>query len=145
MVTWKYSYVSCSALLGTLCRKDICPSVTDIPHWFLEPGQEHVVVILAARLRKCKHFFCVCVCVCVLAKRQSLSQAFPAKTVETRNKNHHVSQRHALFCEDSLIGKIDVKDVEPFQNGLVHKFYHLQALITLAQVNTSVKTLMARL
>lgn len=86
----------------------------------------------------------LCVCVCVLAKRESLSQAFLAKTVETRNKNHHVSQRDALFCEDSL-GKIDVKDVEPFQNGSVHKFYRLQALITLAQVNASVKTLMVRL
>jgi len=86
----------------------------------------------------------VCVCVCVLAKRESWSQAFLAKTVETRNKNRDVSQCHALFCEDSL-GKIDAKDVEPFRNGLVHKFYHLKALITLAQVNTSVKTLMVRL
>ena len=32
-----------------------------------------------------------------------------------------------------------------FQNGSVHKFYHLKALITLEQVNSSVKTLMVRL
>ena len=38
-----------------------------------------------------------------------------------------------------------MKDVELVQNGLVHKLYRLKGLITLEQVNTSVKTLMARL
>lgn len=50
----------------------------------------------------------------------------------------------ALFCQESL-RKIDAKGVEPFRNGSVHEFYHLKALITLAQVNTSLKTLMVRL
>ena len=44
-------------------------------------------------------------------------------------------------CEESL-GKIDAKDVEFFRNGSVHKFYLSKALITLEQVNTSVKTSM---
>ena len=34
--------------------------------------------------------------------------------------------------------KINAKDVELFRKGSVHKFYHLKALITLEQVNTSV-------
>ena len=34
--------------------------------------------------------------------------------------------------------KINAKNVELFRNGLVHEFYHLKALITLEQVNTSV-------
>ena len=34
-------------------------------------------------------------------------------------------------------GKIDTKDVKLFWNGWVHKFYHLKALITLEQVNTT--------
>ena len=42
-------------------------------------------------------------------------------------------------------GKIDTKDVKLFWNGWVHKFYHLKALITFEQVNTSVITLMVRL
>ena len=50
----------------------------------------------------------------------------------------------ALFCQESL-RKVDAKGVEPFRNGSVHKFYHLKALITLAQVNTLLKILMVRL
>ena len=38
-----------------------------------------------------------------------------------------------------------MKGVELVQNGLVHKLYCLKGFITLEQVNTSVKTLMARL
>ena len=38
---------------------------------------------------------------CVCAKRVSWSQAFLAETVETGNKDRDVSQRHALFCEES--------------------------------------------
>ena len=55
-----------------------------------------------------------------------------------------VSQRHTLFCEESL-GKIDAKDVEIFRKGSVHKFYRLKALNALEQVNTSVKVSMVRL
>ena len=49
-------------------------------------------------------------------KGGSGSQAFLAETVETGDKNHDVSQRHAAFCEEGL-EKIDVKDVKLFQNG----------------------------
>lgn len=63
------------------------------------------------------------------------------ETVETRDKNCNVPQRHALFCED-ILGKINVKVVKLFQKGSVHQ---LKALITLERVNTSVKTLMVRL
>ena len=45
--------------------------------------------------------FFVCVCVCVCAKRVSWSQVFLAETVETGNRDGDVSQRHALFCEES--------------------------------------------
>ena len=81
---------------------------------------------------------------CVRTKRESWSQAFLPEMVETGDKNCNVPQQHALFCEESL-GKIDVKVVKLFQNGSVHKFYCLKALITLEQVNTSLKTLMVRL
>ena len=39
---------------------------------------------------------------------------------------------------EESFGKINAKDVELFQNGSVHEFYHSQALITLEEVNTSV-------
>ena len=39
---------------------------------------------------------------------------------------------------EESFGKINAKDVELFQNGLVHEFYHSKALITLEEVNTSV-------
>ena len=42
-----------------------------------------------------------------------------------------------MFCAESL-GNINVKDVELFWKGSHHKFYHLIALITLEEVNTSV-------
>ena len=42
-----------------------------------------------------------------------------------------------MFCAESL-GNINVKDVELFWKGSDHKFYHLIALITLEEVNTSV-------
>ena len=59
-----------------------------------------VSLALAARLRKCKRFFFFFFS-CVCAKRVSWSQAFLAETVETGNKDRDVSQRHALFCEES--------------------------------------------
>ena len=37
------------------------------------------------------------------------------------------------------------KEVELFRNVAVHEFYRLKALITLEQMNTSVKTLMVTL
>ena len=40
---------------------------------------------------------------------QPWSQAFLAETLETGYKNRDVSQRHALFCDESL-EKIDAKD-----------------------------------
>ena len=46
--------------------------------------------------------------------------------METGDKNRNVSQRHTLFCEESL-GKIDAKDVKLFWNGSVHEFYCLKA------------------
>ena len=39
---------------------------------------------------------------------------------------------------EESFGKINAKDVELFQNGSVHEFYHSKALITLEEVNTSV-------
>ena len=39
---------------------------------------------------------------------------------------------------EESFGKITAKDVELFQNGSVHEFYHSKALITLKKVNTSV-------
>ena len=39
------------------------------------------------------------------------SQAFLVETVETGDKNHDMSQHHALFCRESL-GKVNVKVVE---------------------------------
>ena len=53
------------------------------------------------------------------AKKDSSSQAFLAETVENRNKNREVSQRHALLYEEGL-RIIDAKDVELFHNGSVH-------------------------
>ena len=64
--------------------------------------------------------------------------------METGDRYRDESQRHALFCEESL-GKIEAKDVELFLNWSVEEFFRLKALITLEQVNTSVKTSMARL
>ena len=81
------------------------------------------------------------------AKSGSWSRAFLAEIVETGDKNRDVSQRNVLFCEVSL-GKNGAKDVELFRYGSGHEFYLLQeikALITLGQVNTSVKTSMLRL
>lgn len=62
-----------------------------------------------------------------------------AETVETKDKNRDVSQRHALFCEETL-GKIDAKDIELFRNGLSHEFYRLKVLMTLEKLNTSVES-----
>ena len=81
---------------------------------------------------------------CVRSKRRSWSQVFLAETGETGDKNRDMSHHHAIFCEESL-RKIDAKDVELFQNGSVYEFCCLKALITLEQMNTSVKTLMVRL
>ena len=81
---------------------------------------------------------------CVRSKRRSWSQAFLAETGKTGDKNRDMSHHHAIFCEESL-RKIDAKDVELFQNGSVYEFCCLKALITLEQMNTSVKTSMVRL
>ena len=81
------------------------------------------------------------------AKSGSWSRAFLAEIVEAGDKNRDVPQRNASFCEVSL-GKIGAKDVELFRYGPGHEYYLLQeikALITLEQVNTSVKTSMLRL
>ena len=59
--------------------------------------------------------------------------------METEDKNRDVSQRHALFCEETL-GKIDAKDIELFRNGLSHEFYRLKVLMTLDKLNTSVES-----
>ena len=59
--------------------------------------------------------------------------------METEDKNRDVSQRHALFCEETL-GKIDAKDIELFRNGLSHEFYRLKVLMTLEKLNTSVES-----
>ena len=40
-----------------------------------------------------------------------------------------------MFCEE-ILGEINRKDAKLFQNGWVHKFYCLKALIALEQVNT---------
>ena len=42
-----------------------------------------------------------------------------------------------MLCEESF-GEINAKDVELFQNGSVHEFYRLKALISLEQVNIAV-------
>ena len=47
----------------------------------------------------------------------------------------------AMLYEESL-GKIDVKDLEPFWKGSVHEFSLLKALMTSEQVNSSMKTSM---
>lgn len=59
--------------------------------------------------------------------------------METEDKNRDVSQRHALFCEETL-GKIDAKDIELFRNGFSHEFYRLKVLMTLDKLNTSVES-----
>ena len=87
---------------------------------------------------------------CETAKRGSWFEAFQAETVESGDKHRYVShsllprrlqkkflRRRCIFCEVSF-GKINAKDVELFRNRSVHEFYHLKALITLEQVNTSV-------
>jgi len=60
--------------------------------------------------------------------------------VETGDENHDVTDNMfrapCMFCEENL-GKINVKNVELFRNGLVHEFCRLKALITLEEVNTS--------
>ena len=42
-----------------------------------------------------------------------------------------------MFCGESL-GKVYAKDLELFQNRLVHEFYRLKVFVTLEQLNTSV-------
>ena len=41
-----------------------------------------------------------------------------------------------MFCEESL-GKVNAKELELFQNRLVHEFYCLKVSIISEQVNTS--------
>ena len=78
------------------------------------------------------------------AKGESWSQVLLVEIVETEDGNcYQLSQRHALFCEESL-GKIDA-GIELSGNGSIHEFYCLKALITLEQVNASLKTSMEKL
>ena len=57
-----------------------------------------------------------------------------AETVETGDiKNCSMTQEPRLFCEE-ILGKVNTKDLELFQNRLVHEFYRLKVLITLEQV-----------
>ena len=81
--------------------------------------------------------------VCVLQK-EVMVPGIPSRDRGNWDKNRDMSHHHAIFCEESL-RKIDAKDVELFQNGSVFEFCCLKALITLEQMNTSVKTLMVRL
>ena len=78
-------------------------------------------------------------------KGESGSQALLAGIVETGDKNCYVSQHHALFCEE-ILGKIDAELSSFSEQGSARILSdRLKALITLEQVNTSVKTSMARL
>ena len=54
--------------------------------------------------------------------------------METGDKYLGVTKSHTW---KSFNRKINAKDVELFGKGSVHKFYRLNALITLEQVNTS--------
>ena len=40
-----------------------------------------------------------------------------------------------MFCGESFIGKVYAKDLELFQNRLVHEFYPLKVVVTLEQLN----------
>ena len=55
--------------------------------------------------------------------------------METGDKYLGVTKSHTW---KSFNRKTNAKDVELFGKGSVHKFYRLNALITLEQVNTSV-------
>ena len=55
----------------------------------------------------------------------------------------HFFLSRVCFSSETL--KMHAKEVELFRNVSVHEFYRLKALITLKQVNTSVKTSMVRL
>ena len=70
---------------------------------------------------------------CVHAKSSSWSQAFLAEFGETGDKYLCATKSNKW---KSFNRKINVKDVELFQKGSVHKFYRLKVLITLDQVNT---------
>ena len=62
-------------------------------------------------------------------------------TMETGHiKNCSMTQEPRMFCEESL-GKVNAKDLEIFQNRLVHKFYCLKVLITLEPVVEKEKNL----
>ena len=67
------------------------------------------------------------------------SQALLAEIVESGDENCYLSQHHVLFCEESL-GKIDA-ELSSFSGTGQWRILsdHLKALITLEQVNTSVK------
>ena len=51
-----------------------------------------------------------------------------------------MTQEPQMFCEESL-GKVNAKDLELFQNSLVHEFYCLKVVITLEQVVKKKKNL----
>ena len=63
------------------------------------------------------------------------------ETMETGDiKNCGMTQGPQMFCEESL-GKVNAKDLELFQNSLVHEFYCLKVVITLEQVVKKKKNL----
>ena len=65
-----------------------------------------------------------------------------AETMERGHiiKNCGMTQEPLMFCEESL-GKVNAKDLELFQNRLVHEFYCLKVLITLEPVVEKKKNL----
>ena len=58
------------------------------------------------------------------------------ETMGTGNKNHCVTEVTHVF--QRKLNRKDKCDLELFWNRLVHRFYHLKALITFEKVNTSV-------
>ena len=57
-----------------------------------------------------------------------------AETMETGDiKNCGMTQEPLMFCEESL-GKVNAKDLELFQNRLVHEFHGLKVRISLERV-----------
>ena len=57
------------------------------------------------------------------------------ETMETGNENRCVTEATKVLRRKLIKDKCDL---ELFWNRKVHEFYHLKALITLKQVNTSV-------
>ena len=57
------------------------------------------------------------------------------RTMETGDKNRGLTGASiCMFCGESL-GEVYAKDLELFQNRLVHEFYPLKVVVTLEQLN----------